>query len=162
MINKQTATLSLQLLSVMDKLFTLAPQCRARSSSSLGTRITAREFCCQPSNDPGAGRARDHLCRQSSLGYCFVELLRGDDVAVCASLQQRAVEPVAKPARFIDDMDFKAFSQPRFDPGHEFRGSKTLRRARRSVVILSHHDEFLPMDVESNLEQRAAPLYSST
>ena len=34
-----------------------------------------------------------------------------------------------------------------------------MRRARRSVVILSHHDEFLPMDVESNLEQRAALLY---
>jgi hypothetical protein len=39
------------------------------------------------------------------------------------------------------------------------RGSKTMRRARRSVVVLSHHDEFLPMDIESNLEQRAAPLY---
>ena len=56
-------------------------------------------------------------------------------------------------------MDFKAFLQPRFDPGHEFRGSKTVRRARRSVVILSHHDEFLPMDIESDLEQRAALVY---
>ena len=56
-------------------------------------------------------------------------------------------------------MDFKAFFQTRLDPGHEFRGSKTVRRARRSMIILSHHDEFLPMDVESNLEQRAALVY---
>jgi hypothetical protein len=56
-------------------------------------------------------------------------------------------------------MDFKAFSQSPFDPRHEFRGSKTVRRARRGVVILSHHDEFLPMDIESNLEQRAALVY---
>jgi hypothetical protein len=34
-----------------------------------------------------------------------------------------------------------------------------LRRARRGVVILNHRDEFLSMDVESNLEQRAAPVY---
>jgi hypothetical protein len=34
-----------------------------------------------------------------------------------------------------------------------------LRRARRRVVILNHRDEFLAMDVESNLEQRAAPHY---
>src|SRR4029077_3232855 len=63
------------------------------------------------------------------------------------------------PARFIDDMDFKAFSQPPFDPRHEFRGSKTLRRARRSVVILNPWDEFLLMDIESNLEQRSVPPY---
>ena len=56
-------------------------------------------------------------------------------------------------------MDLKAFSQLCFDPRHEFRGSKMLRRARRRVVILSHRDELLPMDVESNLEQRAAPHY---
>jgi hypothetical protein len=45
MINKQTATLGFQLLSVMDKLFTLtAPVPGPGSSSSLGTRITAKEF----------------------------------------------------------------------------------------------------------------------
>ena len=31
-------------------------------------------------------------------------------------------------------MNLKAFPQPTFDPGHKFHGSKTLRRARRSVV----------------------------
>ena len=34
-----------------------------------------------------------------------------------------------------------------------------MRRARRRVVILSHHDEFISMDIESNLEQRAALNY---
>ena len=56
-------------------------------------------------------------------------------------------------------MNLKAFPQPSFDPGHEFRGSKALRRPRRSVVILSHHNEFLPMDVDSDLEQRASLVY---
>src|SRR4029077_7698799 len=61
--------------------------------------------------------------------------------------------------RFMDDMDLKAFSQSCFDPRHEFRGSKMLRRPRRPGVLLRHREELLPMDVESNLEQRAAPHY---
>ena len=56
-------------------------------------------------------------------------------------------------------MNLKAFPQPRFDPGHKFRWSKPLRWARRSVVVLGRHHKFLPVDVESNLEQRAALVY---
>jgi hypothetical protein len=160
MINKQTATLGFQLLSVMDKLFTLTapvpgPLLFFTGHPNYGQRVFV------PSQVAIQAQAESVTISAVSLhsGIGVVELLRGNDVAVCASLQQRTVEPVAKPTGFIDDMDCKAFPQSPFDPGHEFRGSKTMRRARRSVVVLSHHDEFLPMDIESNLEQRAAPLY---
>jgi len=43
MIDKQTAALSLHFLSMTDKLLTLAAPVSARFSSSLGTRITAKE-----------------------------------------------------------------------------------------------------------------------
>ena len=69
-------------------------------------------------------------------GVAFVELLRSDDVAVCASLEQRAVESEAESAGFIDDVNLKAFPPPRFDPGDKFRGSKSSRWPRRSVVVL--------------------------
>jgi hypothetical protein len=46
---------------------------------------------------------------------------------VCASLEQRAVESEAEPAGFIDDVNLKAFPQPRFNPGQKLRGSKTSR-----------------------------------
>jgi hypothetical protein len=43
--------------------------------------------------------------------------------------------------------------------GQKLRGRKTLRRARSSVVVLSRHHEFLPVDVKPELEQRASPGY---
>ena len=142
MINQQTATLSLPLLSVMDELFTLThpvsgPLLFFTGHPNHGQRVfVASQVTIQP-------QAKRMTVSAVSLhsGIGFVELLRGNDVAGCASLQQRAIEPVAKPTRFIDDMDLKAFSQLCFDPRHEFRGSKMLRRARRRVVILSHRDE---------------------
>jgi hypothetical protein len=156
MANKQIAALGLHLLSVADKLFTLTtpvpgPLLFFTGHPNHGQRVFV------PSQLAIQAQAECVTVSAVSLHSCitFVELLRGNTVAICASLQQRTVEPVAKPARFIDDMDFKAFSQPGFGPRHEFRGSKTMRRARRGVVILSHHDEFLPMDIECNLEQRA-------
>ena len=152
--------MDLHLLSVTDKLFTLTTPVPGQLLFFTGHPNHGQRVFV-PSHVAIQAQAECVTISAVSLHSCiaFVELLRGNDVAICASLQQRTVEPVAKPARFIDDMDFKAFSQSPFDPRHEFRGSKTVRRARRGVVILSHHDEFLPMDIESNLEQRAALVY---
>jgi hypothetical protein len=55
-------------------------------------------------------------------------------------------------------MSLKAFLQPRFDPGQKLRGRKTLRRARSSVVVLSRHHEFLPVDVKHE-SSPIAPLF---
>ena len=65
-------------------------------------------------------------------GVAFVELLRSDDVAVCATLEQRAVESEAEPAGFIDDVNLKAFSQPRLTQGANSAGAKT--RGGRGVA----------------------------
>jgi hypothetical protein len=89
----------------------------------------------------------------------FVELLRSNDVAVRASPEQRSTESEAEPARFIDHMNRKAFAQSRFDPEQKLRGSKTSRWARRRMVLLSHHHQFIPMNVKPELEQRATPVY---
>jgi hypothetical protein len=58
------------------------------------------------------------------VGVAFVELLRSDDVALCTSLEQRAIKSEAEPAGFIDDMNLKAFPQPRLDPGQKLRGGR--------------------------------------
>jgi hypothetical protein len=56
-------------------------------------------------------------------------------------------------------MDLKAFPHPCFDPGDKFRGSKTLRRVRRSPLVLSHDHKFLPVDLKPELEHRTAFVY---
>ena len=88
MINKQTATLSFQLLSVMNKLFTLAtpvsgPLFFFTGHPNHGQRVfVASQVAIQ---------AQAECVTISAVGLhsgiAFVELLRGNDVAVCASLQ---------------------------------------------------------------------------
>ena len=88
MTNKQTATLSLQLLSVMDKLFTLAapvsgPLLFFTGHPNHGQRVfVASQVAIQ---------AQAECVTISAVGLhsgiAFVELLRGDDIAMCASLR---------------------------------------------------------------------------
>ena len=160
MTNKQPAALRLYLLSVMDKLLTLTapvpgPPLLCTGHPNHGQRVFVASQVTVQAQAERAAIASISL----HPSVAFVELLRSDDVAVRASLEQRAVEPEAEPAGFIDDVNLKAFPQPRFDPGHKFRGSKTSRWPRRSVVVLSRHHEFLPVDVKPELEHRAALVY---
>jgi hypothetical protein len=155
---KQPAARRLHLLPVMDKLLTLT----APVPGPL-LLFTGHPDHCQrvfvASQVTVQAQAECAAIASISLhaSVAFVELLRSDDVA--ASLKQRAVEPEAKSAGFIDDVNLKAFPQPRFDPRHNFRGSKTSRCPRRGVVVLSRHHEFLPVDVKPELEHRAALVY---
>jgi len=158
--NKQTAALGLHLLSVFDKLFTLTapvpgPFLLFTGHPDHGQRVfVAGQVTVQ-------AQAERAAIAPVSLhpGVTFVELLRSDHLAVRANLEQSTLEPVAKPAGFIDDMNLKAFVQLGFDPGDKFLGSKTSGRARRSVVVLSHHHELLTVNVKPELEQRAVLVY---
>ena len=135
MTNKQIAALGLHLLSMMDKLLTLAtpvprPLLCFTGHPNHGQRVLVAGQVTVQAQAEHASIAPVGLHSSVAL----VELLRSDDVTVSAEPKQRAVEPVAKPACFIDDMDFEAFPQARFDPKHEFRGSKTMRRARSRAI----------------------------
>ena len=125
MVNKQIAALGLHLLSVTHKLFTLTTPVPGQLLFFTGHPNHGQRVFV-PSHVAIQAQAECVTISAVSLhsGIAFVELLRGNDVAIGASLQQRTVEPVAKPARFIDDMDFKAFSQPGFDPGTNSAGAK--------------------------------------
>ena len=159
MTKKQPAALRLYLLPVMDKLLTLTapvpgPLFLFTGHPDHGQRVFVASQVTVQAQAECAAIASVSL----HPGVAFVELLRSDDVAVCASLEQRAVECEAEPAGFIDDVNLKAFPQPRFDPGHKFRGSKNSRWPRRSVVALSRHHEFLPVDVRESVEEAARRL----
>ena len=130
MTNKQTAALRLHFLPVMNKLLTLAapvpgPLLLFIGHPDHGQRVFVASQVTVQAQAERAAIAPVSL----HAGVAFVELLRSDDVAVCASLEQRAVESEAEPAGFIDDMNLKASLQPAFDPWHKFRGSKTSRLA---------------------------------
>ena len=120
MTNKQIAALGLHPLSMMDKLRTLAtPVPRAllffTGYPNDGQRVLVAGQVTVQAQTEQASIAPVGL----HTFVVLVELLRSDDITVSAEFEQRAVEPVAKPARLIDDMDFAAFSQARFDPKHE-------------------------------------------
>jgi hypothetical protein len=129
------------------------------SADARGDRATARgspDRFRYPSCLPHRRRFRANGCRKSALRDPGAFRFR---FSLILGLEQRTVEPVVKPAGLIDNMNLKAFLQPRLDPGHKFRGSKTSRWAWRSVVVLSDHHELLPVNVKSELEQRAALVY---
>ena len=116
------------------------------------TRALARVL---PLNSYAAMRTRAEPEVRDAGRLCVVQ--GASRAARVASLDQcsgRAHSQVRRIHRRHEPQGFPAAS---FDPERKFRGSKTSRRARRSVLNPSHHHEFVPVNV--NPEQRAALVY---
>jgi hypothetical protein len=119
MTNKQRAALGLHLLSVMDKLYALTPPVPGPLLLFTGHPDHGQRVFVASQVTVQAQAERSAIAPVSlHPGVAFVEVLRSDDVAVCASLEQRTVECEAEPAGFIDDMNLKACCEQR--TGHAF------------------------------------------
>ena len=124
MTNKQPAALRLHFLPVMDKLLTLTAPVPVRSSS-----YTRNPDHCQRAfvASQVTVRAQAECAAIASISLhasvAFVEFLRSDDVAGQPEAARGRAQSQSRGS--IDDVNLKAFPQPRFDPRHNFRGNKT-------------------------------------
>jgi hypothetical protein len=98
MTNKQTAALRLHFLPVMNKLLTLAAPVPGPLLLFIGHPDHGQRFFVASQVTVQAQAERAAIAPVSlHAGVAFVELLRSDDVAVCASPEQCAVESEAEP-----------------------------------------------------------------